>query len=552
MAPVDVTDDVLAAGEALTGVAYTPAERALMRDNLAPQIEQALLRRAVPFATDVGPATRFDPRPAGFVAPVSRDLSWSPQVIALPERDEDIAFAPVAQQAGWIKAKLISSTRLTEIYLGRIERFNGSLFCFATVTAEAARARARELDAMTASSLWLGPLHGIPYGLKDLFDTAGVATGWGAEPYRDRVPERDAHIVTALHAAGAVMLGKTSVGALAYGDLWYGGRTRNPWNVEEGSSGSSAGSGAAAAAGLAGFCIGTETLGSIVSPSTRCGVVGLRPTYGRVSRRGAMPLCWSLDKIGPMARSVADCGLVLAALNTRDEADPFQIFQPLGAGAFEGRVRLGFFPEDFAGDEVIALDHAALEIAKGLNVELVELRHGGLPYESLMAILFAEAAASFEELTLSGRDDELTWQEADAWPNAFRKARFLSAVDHVQAERLRTLVMREMDSVFRQVDLVIGPSLAGPMLTITNFSGHPSLCLPSGMFETASRNPVSLVRNDAPPAPDARRARVPHSVCLYGRLFDEARLLAFGRQLEEAIAFPPDRPVLEAAPIAPS
>jgi Asp-tRNA(Asn)/Glu-tRNA(Gln) amidotransferase A subunit family amidase len=540
----DFNDDVIAAGEALAGVTYTPAERALMRGNLAPQIEQALLRRAVHLPTEIGPATRFDPRLPGFTAPAAGDFEWSPEPAALPEADEEIAFAPVAVQAGWIKAGRLSSTRLTRIYLDRIARFNGKLFCFAAVTAEAALARAAELDAMTAAGAWRGPLHGIPYGLKDIFDTAGVPTGWGAEPYRDRVPEHDAHIVTALHAAGAVMLGKTSVGALAYGDLWYGGRTRNPWNLEEGSSGSSAGSGAATAAGLAGFCIGTETLGSIISPSTRCGVVGLRPTYGRVSRRGAMPLCWSLDKIGPMARSVTDCGLVLAALNTPDAADPFQIFQPFGGSGFAVRVRLGFFPEDFAGDDVTALDHAALAAAKGLDCDLVELRHGLLPYESLMAILFAEAAAAFEELTLSGRDDELTWQDADAWPNAFRKARFLSAVDHVQADRLRRLVMREMDDVFQKVDVVIGPSLAGPMLTITNFTGHPALCLPAGMFETAARNPVSLVRNDAPAAPDARRALVPHSVCLYGRLYDEARLLGFGRRLETAIGHRPGKPAI--------
>jgi len=544
MARVEFTDDVIAAAEALAGVTYTPAERALMRDNLAPQVEQALLRRAVNLPTDIGPATRFDPRPPGFVAPGAGDFEWSLEPAAMPDADEDIALAPVAVQAGWIKAGQLSSTRLTRIYLERIARLNGKLFCFATLTAESALARAEKLDAMTADGIWLGPLHGIPYGLKDIFDTEGVPTCWGAEPYRDRVPKQDAHIVTALHAAGAVMLGKTSVGALAYGDLWYGGRTRNPWNTEEGASGSSAGSGAATAAGLAGFCIGTETLGSIVAPSTRCGVVGLRPTYGRISRRGAMPLCWSLDKIGPMARSVEDCGLVLAALNTPDAADPFQIFQPLGGGRFAGRVRLGFFPEDFTGDDVTALDHAALDIAKGLDVELVELRHGGLPYESLMAILFAEAAAAFEDLTMSGRDDELTWQDADAWPNSFRKARFLSAVDHVQADRLRTLVMREMDDVFQKVDLVIGPSLTGPMLTITNFTGHPSLCLPAGMFETAARHPVSLMRNDAPAAPDARRALVPHSVCLYGRLYDEAGLLAFGRRLEAAIGFRPGRPAI--------
>jgi len=534
--PPAVTIEILQAAEALLGVELTPAERGLMLDNFAPQIEQALRRRAVGLPPGIGPATKFDPRLPGFGAPALASAAWTPVVRPLPDDDEEVAFAPVATLAGWIKAGILSSVRLTELYLARIERLNPVLFCYATVTAEAALRRAAELDALTKAGTWLGPLHGIPYGLKDIFDTAGVATGWGAEPYRDRVPERDAHIVTALHEAGAVMLGKTSVGALAYGDLWYGGRTRNPWNVEEGSSGSSAGSAAAAAAGMAGFCIGTETLGSIVSPSTRCGVVGLRPSYGRVSRRGAMPLCWSLDKIGPIARSVEDCTLVLAAINTPDPADPFQIFYPVGGAAAGEKRRLGYFPEDFAGDEVIPLDHAALEAAKGLDVELVALTRGKLPYESLMAILFAEAAAAFEELTLSGRDDELTWQDSDAWPNSFRKARFLSAVDHVQADRLRRLVMQEMDEIFGKVDLIIGPSLAGPMLTITNFTGQPSLGLPSGMFQSATREPVSLSRNRGTPDEAAPQRDVPHSICLYGRLFDEGRLLAFGQRLEAAMA----------------
>jgi Asp-tRNA(Asn)/Glu-tRNA(Gln) amidotransferase A subunit family amidase len=537
-----ISDDMLAAAEALLGVTYTPAERALMLDNLAPQIELALRRRAAPLRHADSPAMKFDPRLPGFTAPAVTERAWAPAQTTLPAADEDIAFAPIAAQAGWIKSGQLTSTRLCQIYLSRIARLNPSLFCYATVTAEAALCRAGALDALTAQNISLGPLHGIPYGLKDIFDTVGITTGWGAEPYRHRIPDADAHIVTALHAAGAVMLGKTSVGALAYGDLWYGGRSRNPWNLEEGSSGSSAGSAAATAAALAGFCIGTETLGSIVSPSTRCGTVGLRPTYGRVSRRGAMPLCWSLDKIGPIARSVEDCGLILAALNTPDPADPFQIFYPLGQSAPAGTTRLGYFPDDFAGEDVSALDHAALATAGRLNVELVELRRAKLPYESLMAILFAEAAASFEELTLSDRDDELTWQEADAWPNAFRKARFLSAVDHVQADRLRRLVMREMDRVFGEVDLIIGPSLAGPMLTITNFTGHPSLCLPAGLFPSACRDAVSLSRNSAMAAAGAPVTQVPHSICLYGRLFDEALLLAFGQRLEAALAVTPSRP----------
>ncbi len=506
-----------------------------MLGNLAPQIEQALRRRALTLPVSLGPAHRFDPRLPGFTPPAGEPFAVALAETELPESDEDIAFAPVAAQAGWVKSRQILSARLTDIYLDRIARHNGVLLCYATVTAQAAMAAARRLDRLTAQGVWLGNLHGIPYGLKDIFDTAGVETAWGAEPYQNRIPETDAHIVKSLEDAGAVMLGKTSVGALAYGDLWYGGRTRNPWNVNEGSSGSSAGSAAAAAAGLAAFAIGTETLGSIVSPATRCGAVGLRPTYGRVSRGGAMPLCWSLDKIGPICRSVADTGLVLAAINTPDAGDPFQIFAPFGGGTGLEGLRLGYYPADFVGQDATELDRAALAAGKALGVEMVELTRADLPYDSLMGILFAEAAAAFEDLTLSGRDDLLTWQGDDAWPNSFRKARFLSAVDHVQLDRLRRLVMQEMEAAFRQADVIIGPSLAGPMMTITNFTGHPCLCLPAGGFESATRSPVSLARHTAPAAGAVEMFSVPHSVCLYGRLFDEARLIDVGRALEAAL-----------------
>jgi Asp-tRNA(Asn)/Glu-tRNA(Gln) amidotransferase A subunit family amidase len=538
----EITADNLAAAENLLGITYTPAERAMMLDNLAPQIEDALRRRALPFGPSDGPATRFDPRLPGFTLQQCDAFAWLPSDANLPAGDDDIAFAPIALQAGWIKSRKISSKRLIQLYLDRIGRLNPRLFCYATVTAESALRRAAELDAMTAENIWLGPLHGIPYGLKDIFDTAGVETAWGAEPYRNRIPETDAHIVTSLHAAGAVMLGKTTVGALAYGDLWYGGRTRNPWNPDEGSSGSSAGSAAAVAAGLAGFCIGTETLGSIVSPATRCGTVGLRPTFGRVSRTGAMPLCWSLDKIGPICRSVIDAALILDAINQPDRADPFQIAAPFGQRGPAGTYRLGYFPVDFADKEARNLDQDALRAAKNLGFELVELQRPDRPYDSLMAILFAEAAAAFEDLTLSNRDDELTWQDADAWPNSFRKARFLSAVDHVQADRLRRLIMQDMDKAFVGVDAIIGPSLAGPMLTITNFTGHPSLCLPAGMFRAATRDPVSLARNTALPDPTAPQVEVPHSICLYGRLFDEATLIAIGQALETLSPFGTRRP----------
>ncbi len=527
-----ITAETLAAAEMLLGMTYTDAERAMMLDNLAPQLERALHSRALAHPSSLGPATRFDPRLPGFNMPPAAPFAFTPPEIALPDSDEDIAFAPVAALSGWIKRQQLSSTRLTQIYLTRIEKLNGKLFCYATVTAESALAYAKELDDRLALGSWLGPLHGIPYGLKDIIDTAGVQTAWGAEPYQNRIPEQDAFVTKILLQAGAVMLGKTTVGALAYGDLWYGGRTRNPWNLDEGSSGSSAGSACATAAGLAAFAIGTETLGSIISPATRCGAVGLRPTYGRVSRRGAMPLCWSLDKIGPLCRSVEDTGLVLHALNAPDPADPFQVFAPFSPTPHADitGLRLGYFPEDFASEDTTDLERQAFETAKTLGLELVELARPDLPYDALMNILFAEAAAAHEELTLSNRDDLLTWQDAEAWPNRFRKARFLSAVDHVQLDRLRRLVMQAMDQSFRRADIVIGPCFR--MLGITNFTGHPSLCLPAGLMPSATREPVSLSRNSGVQKLDGDMHQVPHAICLFAGLFDEAPLLAVGQALE--------------------
>ncbi len=538
--PLPISAETLAAAETLFGIRYTDTERQLMLDNLATQIERAQQRRAVSLPADLGPATRFDPRLPGFLPPAVGTFRFAPADVPLPTDDEDIAFAPVSALSGWIQSKKLTATRLTNIYLDRIAWLNPKLFCFSVITAEAALRRAAELDALAAETKFLSPLHGIPYGMKDIIDTAGVETSWGAEPYQGRVPEEDAFVTALLHEAGAVMLGKTTVGALAYGDLWFGGRTRNPWNLQEGSSGSSAGAAAAAAAGLVGFSIGTETLGSIVAPATRCGATGLRPTHGRVSRRGAMPLCWSLDKIGPICRTVEDTAIVLHVLNQPDPQDAFQISAPFGydSAASAAGLRVGYYPEDFKHEPAQALDLQALETARALGLELVPLQRRPLPYNALIAILQAEAAASFEELTLSDRDDTLTWQAANAWPNGFRKARFLSAVDHVQLDRLRRLVMTEMDAVFRPVDVVIGPSLAGPMLVITNFTGHPCLCLPSGFFTTATRDPLGLSRvfPAAAQAAEAEPSEVPHSICLWGPLFNEGPMLALGRALEQKFA----------------
>ena len=528
------------AAEELLGVRYTAAERAMMADNLGAQIELMVRRRALTLPHDLTPATRFDPRLPGFAMPSA--TLFRPRAVdpgPLPDTEAAIAFSSVTALSVWIRTRAISAERLATIYLDRIERFGPRLACIANATPELAMVQARAADALLAAGTYLGPLHGIPWGCKDLLDTAGIVTGWGAEPWADRVPATDATVVRRLADAGAVLVAKTTLGALAYGDVWYGGVTRNPWNLDEGSSGSSAGSGSATAAGLVGFSLGTETLGSIVAPSLRCGTTGLRPTFGRVPRIGAMPLCWTLDKIGPMCRSVDDTALVLAAINGGDMADACGIDAPFGydAAAPIAGLRVGFYPADMEAEGTHDLDRAMLDELRALGLELVPLTRPDLPYNSLMNVLFAEAAASFERLTLDDDDDRLTWQEPGAWPNTFRKARFLSAIDHIQLDRLRRRVMMDIDAAFAEVDAIVGPCLAGPMLVITNFTGHPCLVMRSGFRQSPTRQPLSLARArlDLGDAGGGPAHTVPHAISLTGRLFDEGTVLRIGAALERRL-----------------
>jgi Asp-tRNA(Asn)/Glu-tRNA(Gln) amidotransferase A subunit family amidase len=425
-----------------------------------------------------------------------------------------------------------------------LERFDPQLHCIITLTREHALEQARAADAEIANGHYRGPLHGIPWGAKDLLDTAGIPTTYGAEPFRNRVPKENSAVVKRLNAAGAVLVAKLSLGALALNDIWFGGQTMNPWLIEEGSSGSSAGPGAAVAAGLVGFAVGSETGGSIVSPSMRCGVTGLRPTYGRVPRTGAMTLCWSLDKLGPMARRVEDTMLVLKAISGPDAGDVSSVPTTLAfdANADVKGLRVGYFPAWMKEEPATDVDRAALEAVKKLGMVLVEVAIPDWPYDSLNLILFAEGAAAFEELTLSGQLDELKVQVPDAWPNSFRQARFLSAVDFVQADRLRRKVALEMARVFSEVDLLLVPSLRDEMLVITNNTGHPSLTMRAGFVE------VSEARSDwapdpAHPLPKFNPSRrVPHGVTLIGRLYDEQTLTQAGVALEKAFAVAAERP----------
>jgi Asp-tRNA(Asn)/Glu-tRNA(Gln) amidotransferase A subunit family amidase len=537
----EVSPTTFAEAEKLVQFPLTESERTMAaaswRKTLAAVYERRVGPRKLALEATLAPATHWDPMLHGVKAGVrDRFVRSTTAPTPLPARDEDIAFAPVTQLSRWLEKREITSERLTHIYLDRLEKFNPTLRCAITITRELALRQARQADAEISKGKYRGPLHGVPFGVKDLLDTAGIPTTYGAEPFRDRVPNEDSAVVKRLQEAGAVLVAKLSLGALALNDVWFGGQTMNPWLLEEGSSGSSAGPGAATAAGLVGFSIGSETGGSIVSPSMRCGVTGLRPTYGRVARTGAMTLCWSLDKLGPMTRSVEDAMLVLRAISGPDAGDVASVASHLDYNAETSvkGMRLGFFPGWMNQRPATEVDRAALETAKRLGMIPVEVAIPDWPYNSLNLILFAEAAAAFEDLTLSGGLDELKMQVPDAWPNLFRQARFLSAVDFVQADRLRRKVAVEMARVFENVDLLLVPSLRDEMLTITNNTGHPSLTLRAGFVE------VSKARSDWAPDPAnplptfATPRRVPHGVTLIGRLFDEGTLGTAGLALERA------------------
>jgi Asp-tRNA(Asn)/Glu-tRNA(Gln) amidotransferase A subunit family amidase len=548
-----------AAGPEVSAATFTAAEKLVRvelseseltqaagswRVAMAPLYERRTGPKKLPLEESLAPASRWNPRLPGVRQPElrSRFVRDEAKPERLPERDEDIAFATVAQLSRWIEQRQLTSQRLTQIYLDRLQRFDPKLKCVITLTADLARAQAKQADAEIAAGKYRGPLHGIPWGAKDLLDTAGIRTTYGAEPFKDRVPVLDAIVVKRLHAAGAVLIAKLSMGALALNDIWFGGQTMNPWLLEEGASGSSAGPGAATAAGLVGFAIGSETGGSIVSPSMRCGVNGLRPTFGRVARTGAMTLCWSLDKLGPMTRGVEDTLLVLRAISGLDAGDADSVASALDYDArapIKG-LRMGYFPGWMR--EATAVDRAAMEAVKKLDMELVEVSIPDWPYDSLDLILFAEAAAAFEDLTLSGGLDQLKMQVPDAWPNIFRQSRFLSAVDYVQTDRMRRKVAVEMARVFSKVDLLLVPSLRDEMLTITNFTGHPSLTIRAGFVE------VSEARSDWAPDPQHPLPtfnpprRVPHGVTLIGRLFDEGTLGRVGLALEQVFGVAASRP----------
>jgi Asp-tRNA(Asn)/Glu-tRNA(Gln) amidotransferase A subunit family amidase len=545
-----VSPATFAEAEKLVQVQLTPAERDMAagnwRKSLAPVYERRTGPRKFTLDSSVVPATKWDPVLPGMTIPSGTDrfVRSLADPGPLPAKEEDLAFAPVTSLSRWIESRKLTSERLTGIYLERLGRFDPKLRCVITLTRDPALKQAKQADREIAAGHYRGPLHGIPWGAKDLLDTAGILTTWGAEPYRNRIPTTDAAVVKRLNDAGAVLVAKLSLGALALNDVWFGGQTMNPWLPEEGSSGSSAGPGAATAAGLVGFSVGSETGGSIVSPSMRCGVTGLRPTFGRVPRTGAMTLCWSLDKLGPMTRGVEDAMLVLQSITGPDPGDIAGVPATLdfSAGAPVNGLRVGYFPGWMKEAPATDVDRAALETVKRLGMTPVEVTLPDWPYGSLNLILFAEAAAAFEELTLNGGLNQLKSQVPDAWPNLFRQARFLSAVDFVQADRLRRRVAEEMARIFKDVDVLLVPSLRDEMLTISNFTGHPSLTIRAGFVN------VSEARSDWAPDPakplprfDPAR-RLPHGITLIGRLFGEGTLGQAGMVLERAFNVAAERP----------
>ena len=571
---VKITKEMIEAAAAVADVAISDDYKQMMLDNLNDQSKGYEAIYALHIPNSVEPALLFDPVVSGTKYERERKaerISAAPNIAAF-KNVEELAFANVRELAELVRTKKISSSALTEMYLERLKRYDTKLKFVVTLTEERARAQAKEADREIAAGKYRGPLHGLPWGAKDLLAVKGYPTTWGAGGFEKQIIDEDATVVQRLDAAGAVLVAKLTLGALAEGDVWFGGKTRNPWNPAQGSSGSSAGPASATAAGCVAFSIGSETLGSISSPSTRCGCTGLRPTFGLVPRTGAMALSWSMDKLGPICRSVEDCALVLSAIYGPDGKD-----RAVKNAAFNWdaeldwrKLRVGYLkndferapqpPEEAQKEEPAATEEekkkreerrkrreafqkrakydrrfseAALAKLRQMGVALIPVEMPKLPYDPMVTMLTAEAAAAFDELTRSGRDKLLTAQTADDWPNTFRSARFIPAVEYIQASRARRLAMDAVAKVFATVDVIVAPT-GSEQLVITNLTGHPALILPNGF------------RGDDAPKPPAEDngeddniggPGTPVSLTFLGNLYREAELLAFARAYQEATGF---------------
>lgn len=523
-----ITRETIAAAEKLIGLNFADAKRDSLIDGLKDQLKSYQNLRKVALSNDIPPAIALNPIPVGLKLESARRqfTAGSPGRVALPADQESLAFYSVGQLAELVKSRRVSSQQLTAMYLARLKRYGPKLECVITLTEELALKQAKKADAEIAAGKYRGPLHGIPYGIKDLLSTKGYKTTWGSVPFKDQMIDEDATVVKKLEEAGAVLVAKLTMGELAWGDVWYGGKTRNPWNYKQGSSGSSAGSASATAAGLVAFAIGTETWGSIVSPSSICGTTGLRPTYGRVSRTGAMALAWSMDKIGPICRTVEDCALVLNAICGPDGKDQTLFDVPFN---YNPRInlrhlRIGYLKSDFDSVKTnVANNDSALALLRRLGAQLTPVSLPKLPVNDLAIILNAEAGAAFDDLVLGGKDDLLVRQIKDAWPNVFRASRFIPAVEYIRANRVRYLAIQEMASLMNQVDVIVAPPFEGDNSLLTNLTGHPCVVVPNGFSKDGT----------------------PTSITFIGKLFDEATVLAVAKQYQDATNFHLTHPRLE-------
>jgi len=490
-----ITKEMLAEAENFVGLEFTDEERELMIDGLNKHLKNYEQIREVSLDNSVAPAVQFNPIVSG----------------------------------GLIKLRQVSSIELTKMYLERLKKYDEKLKCVISLTEELAFEQARRADKEIAAGRYRGPLHGIPWGAKDLLAVKGYKTTWGAMPFKEQVIDCDATVVKRLEKAGAVLIAKLTLGALAMGDVWFGGKTRNPWNPEKGSSGSSAGPASATSAGCVGFSIGSETLGSIVSPCTVCGVTGLRPTFGRVSRYGAMALSWSMDKLGPICRSVEDCALVFHAIHGPDGLDPtVREDAPFNWDPTQSikKLKIGYLKSDFEKDRKDekwkANDLATVDMLRSIGFDLRAVELPGLPVGAMRLVLGVEAAAAFDELTRSNRDSLLVSQDKGSWPNIFRMARMVTAVEYIQANRLRTLLIKEMDKLFSDIDVYVAPSWVGNNLALTNLSGHPTVVVPNGFND----------KNE------------PTSITFTGRLFGETETLLVAKAYQDASAIHTKHPAL--------
>ena len=515
-----LTREIVSNAEKLIGLNFTDAKRDSMLDALKDQLTSYQNIRKVNLPNNIPPALTLNPIPAGMKFSTVRKRFVATRVgsVPLPRDLDSLAFYSIGQLASLVESRKVTSEQLTRMYLGRLKRYGPKLECVITLTESLAIRQARMADREIAAGKYRGALHGIPFGVKDLLSTKGYNTTWGALPFKDQRLDEDATVVKKLENAGAVLVAKLSMGELAMDEYWYGGMTRNPWNYKEGSSGSSAGSAAATSAGLVAFAIGTETWGSIVSPSSVCGTTGLRPTYGRVSRNGAMALAWSMDKIGPICRTVEDCALVFNAIYGPDGKDQMLYDLPFNysPGIDLRSLKIGYLKSDF--DSVKsnrANNDSAFAVLQRLGAVLIPVTLPNLPIGDLSIILSAEAGAQFDDLTRSGQDALLARQGKEAWPNIFRASRFIPAVEYIRANRVRYLAIQQMASLMSQVDVIVAPPFDGDNSLLTNLTGNPCVVVPNGFSKEGT----------------------PTSITFLGKLFDEATVLAVAKKYQDATGF---------------